>query len=201
MKIKNILFRILPIASIVVLLFAFGILFIPFSGVAFYHIPLRQATFGDWVSGFGAFFPHTYLNPLDHMTETFYNETAAIDVAPIGIVLYSFMLAAFLFLLTDGILQIITIFNKKAKGFESFFVFFGAIFTIIAGIIMLSMQLWMSLQYKSQQPVVCWSFYVGGTFVTALGGLTLWSAIDMLIQEKKAPLESKSNSYSYLKKK
>lgn len=197
MKIKNILFKILPIVSIAVLFFSFGILFIPFSGVAFRGG--KPVEFNNWVSAFGAFFPKTYLNPQDNWFATFYENTAHKAVAPVGIVIYSFMLIALIALVATAIVELIAVLKKKPSQVESFYKLLGGIFTTVTGVTLNSLQLWMVITYPTQQPVVLWCPYIAGILCVIFGGLTLWAAIDALIKEKNAPLEQKG--YSYLKKK
>ena len=189
MKIKNILFKILPIVSIVVLFFSYGLLYIPFSGVAFWGG--NHPTFDTWVSAFVAFFPHVQQYFSDNIAKS-------VNVAPAGIVLLSFMLVALLATVANLVISLVAIKDKKVAPLESFFKLVSGIFLALSAFMLLSLQLWMVITYPTESPVVLWCPYIGGTLLAVVAGLTIWAAIDALIKEKNAPLESKG--FSYLKK-
>ncbi len=168
---KKKLFKIIPFVSIAVVVLAFGFLFIPKSFVTFES---NFALFG--ASGFEIFFYlHEYLKLQEIQT----------SVMPAGIVTVSLMILAIA----------ANVFANK----QSVLKLLGGILTASVGLMLLSMQLWMWIQYGGHNPIVLWAPYVTGAFTLVAGGLTIWAAIEWLIEEKNTPVTG-NKSYSYLKK-
>ena len=172
MKVKQILFKVIPFVSIAVLVLAFGFIFIPHSFVMFRE-NFAQYSF----SGFEVFFL---------ANQYFTDNISTATVSAAGIITISFLVLA----------VVANVFANKA----SFLKLIAGILTSVTGFMFMAMQLWMLFKYASYTPVALWIPYINGTFLLACGGLTIWGAVDLLVKEKNAPFTA-NKSYSYLKKK
>ena len=87
------------------------------------------------------------------------------------------------------------VFHKKSSAL----LLLGGILNTVAGILFLLMDFWFKIIYRGQAVNIDFMTYLIGAMVLIVGGLTIYTAILLLLEEKKNPV--KSNKYSYIKNK
>lgn len=103
--------------------------------------------------------------------------------------------AGIIFVVISLLAFVCYLFAKKSNSLK----LFGGILETLAGIMLLSMQLWMFIVYPQKSPSVLWVAYVFGALLLVVGALGIYAAILDLKEEKIQAYSKKS--YSYLKNK